>query len=317
MDNPVDETVAVALRSYTVIAAIALLVGAAAVPYGVALTTGDPSYVVVVEVDETITDATAQDTIDELRSLRANESVEAVVLRVSSPGGSAAASESMYMAVKRLAKEKPVVTSVGQMAASGAYYTIAPSDQIYATPASIVGHVGVIGTAPTDGLTPSVTTGPDKAHRGMTPDQYRAAVESMKRSFVGAVMNERGDRLTVSRETVAEASAYNGGRAVETGYADAIGGLETAISSAASRGGLSDGNYQVDYRNPGSLQVLSLLGLSGNGSAPGASGAAASVAPYEYRGTETIHFLMIYGVPEGQQVVYDGTGPSTEVTADG
>ncbi|MBV0900298.1 S49 family peptidase [Haloarcula salina] len=304
MNNPIDRRVATALRSYTVLAVVALLVAAAIVPYAASVAATDDQYVAVVNVDETITSSSAQSTVQELRALRSNESVEAVVLRVSSPGGSAAASESMYLAVKRLAAEKPVYTSVGQYAASGAYYTAVPSDRIYVTPASLVGHVGVIGTVPGDGLSSAATTGPDKAHRGMTRDQYFASLESMKRSFVGAVVTERGDRLTVSRQTVAEASAYTGGRAVQTGYADEIGGLEAAIAGAAEAAGLSE--YQVTYRNPAQPQSLLLLAGS-NGAGQNATAAAAERAPYTFRGVDSVHFLMIYGTPEHQQVVYNSS----------
>jgi protease-4 len=303
MNNPIDRRVATALRSYTVLAVIAILVGAAVVPYAASVTAEDEQYVAVVNIDETITSSSAQDTIQQLRELRTNESVKAVVLRVSSPGGSASSSESMYLAVKRLSAEKPVYTSVDQYAASGAYYTAVPSDRIYVTPASIVGHVGVIGTAPSEGLSSSATTGPDKAHQGMTRDEYYASLESMKRSFVGAVMTERGDRLNVSRETVAEASVYNGGRAVQTGYADEVGGLEAAIAGAAEAAGLSE--YQVVYHNPADPQGLLLL--SGGSDAGGNATVAAENAPYTFRGVDSVHFLMIYGTPENQEVVYNST----------
>ncbi|MFY4814008.1 S49 family peptidase [Haloarcula argentinensis] len=303
MNNPIDRRVATALQSYTVLAVIAILIGAAVVPYAASVAEDDEQYVAVVNIDETISSSTSQDTVQELRELRSNESVEAVVLRISSPGGSAASSESMYLAVKRLSAEKPVYTSVDQYAASGAYYTAVPSDRIYVTPASLVGHVGVIGTAPSDGLSASATTGPDKAHRGMTRDQYYASLESMKRAFVGAVMTERGDRLNVSRETVAEASAYQGGRAVQTGYADEVGGLEAAIAGAAEEAGLSE--YQVVYTNPADPQGIFLL--SGGSGASGNATVAAEGAPYTYQGVDTVHFLMIYGTPENQQVIYNST----------
>lgn len=304
MTNPIDQRVATALRSYAVLATIALLLGAAVVPYAASVTSGDEKHVAVVSIDESISDDTASDTIRELRSLRSNDSVEAVVLRISSPGGGAASSEAMYMAVKRLSERKPVIASVGSMAASGAYYTAVPSDRIYVTPASLVGHVGVIGTAPRERLPSSVTTGPDKAQRGSTRDQYMATIESMKRSFVGAVMDERGDELNVSRQTVAEASVYYGGRAVDTGYADRIGDVDAAISDAAEMAGLSD--YSVTYRDPAEV-TFSLFGASADGtSAVNVSGDA---SPFGYAGVDTVHFLMLYGVPEGHTVLYDTSEP--------
>jgi len=302
MNNPIDRRVVTALQSYTVLAIVAVLVGAAVVPFATTAVAEDEQYVAVVNVDETISGTTAQETVQQLREVRSNESVKAVVLRVSSPGGSAAASESMYMAVKRLAAEKPVYTSVGQYAASGAYYTAVPSDRIYVTPASVVGHVGVIGTAPGDGLSPAATTGPDKAHRGMTRDEYYASLESMKRAFVGAVMTERGDRLSVSRATVAEASAYSGGRAVQTGYADEVGGLEAAIAGAAEAAEMSE--YQVVYHDPAEPRGL-FFGASNDDSTE--QTATDERAPYSYRGVDSVHFLMIYGTPEDGRVVANST----------
>ncbi|MFC6757086.1 S49 family peptidase [Halomicroarcula sp. GCM10025894] len=266
MDNPIDTYVATALQSYTVLAIVALLIGAAVAPYAVAVAESNENHVVVVNVDEPITGSSAQETVAELRSLRQNDSVKAVVLDINSPGGGAAASESMYLAVKRLEAEKPVYTSVGDTAASGAYYTAIPSDGIYVTPGSLVGSVGVrASVSSSGGLPPGVTTGPDKAG-AMTQDEWYAAIESMQRSFVGSVMEERGDNLTVDRETVAEATVYVGGRAVNTGYADEIGNTEDAVVAAADDAGVSD--YQVSYRDPAQPQT-SLLGLNGSDATSG------------------------------------------------
>ncbi|MFB6299934.1 MAG: S49 family peptidase [Halobacteriales archaeon] len=301
MDNPIDEMVATAAKSYTVIAVAAVLVGAAVFPHAVAFTAAEEQYIAVVTLDEPITESTSQATIDELQSLRANESVKAVVLKVSSPGGGAAASEALYMAVKRLAREKPVYTSVDSMAASGAYYTIIPSEEIFVKPGSIVGHVGVIATAPTEGLSPVVTSGPDKAHGGMTQDEFRASIETMKRGFVGAVMNERGEEITIPRSEVAKAKVFIGAKAAQNGYADQIGTVESAIQAAAADAGLS--NYQVTYRNPFDPPrrgiVFSNIGIGENVSITTQS------ELFGYEGVETVQILMLYGTPEDQEVIVD------------
>ena len=97
MKNPIDARVATALQSYTVLAIVALLVGAVVAPYAAAVAESNEQYVAVVSVDEPITGGSAQQTAQELRSLRGNSSVAAVVLQVNSPGGSAAASESVVV----------------------------------------------------------------------------------------------------------------------------------------------------------------------------------------------------------------------------
>ena len=295
MNNPIDKRVATALQSYTVLAIVALLIGAAVAPYAVAFADSNAQYVAVVSVDEPITGSSAQETTQELRDLRNNDSVAAVVLQVNSPGGSAPASESMYMAVKRLSNEKPVYTSVGGTAASGAYYTAIPSDGIYVTPGSLVGSVGVRSTVPPSGLPSGVTTGPDKAGL-MTQDEYYAAIESMQRSFVGSVMQERGENLTVSRETVAEATVFVGGRAVQTGYADEIGTTEDAIAAAAADAGVS--NYRVTYRNPAQVQALGLA-LSTESGATNRT-VVVERAPLDDNGVDRIRFLMLYGTLESE-----------------
>ena len=132
MNNPIDEYVTTALQSYTVLAIVALLLGAAVAPYAVTVAEGNEQYVAVVNIDEPITPTTSQDVVAELRSVRNNDSVKAVVLKINSPGGGVAGSESMYTAVKRLSDEKPVYTSVGSVAASGGYYVSAPADAIVA-----------------------------------------------------------------------------------------------------------------------------------------------------------------------------------------
>ncbi|WP_276249649.1 S49 family peptidase [Haloarcula rara] len=302
MDNPIDTYVATALQSYTVLAIVALLIGAAVAPYAVAVAESNENHVVVVNVDEPITGSSAQETVAELRSLRQNDSVKAVVLDINSPGGGAAASESMYLAVKRLEAEKPVYTSVGDTAASGAYYTAIPSDGIYVTPGSLVGSVGVrASVSSSGGLPPGVTTGPDKAG-AMTQDEWYAAIESMQRSFVGSVMEERGDNLTVDRETVAEATVYVGGRAVNTGYADEIGNTEDAVVAAADDAGVSD--YQVSYRDPAQPQT-SLLGLNGSDATSG--NVTVEQAPMNDNGIDRVRFFMLFGTLENERILYNST----------
>lgn len=305
MDNPIDDLVVTAARSYVVIGLVAVLLGAALAPYAVGYVQPEDQYVAVVSLDETITGQTSEATIRELKSLRQNESVKAVVLKVSSPGGGAASSEAQYLAVKRLAEEKPVYTSVDTMAASGAYYTIAPSDEIYVKPGSVVGHVGVISMAPSEGLPPVVTSGPDKAHGGMTPDEFRASIETMKRGFVGAVMTERGEQISIPRSEVAKAKVFIGARAVETGYADRIGTVESAIAAAADDAGLS--RYEVTYRNPYDPTRSGILFASGDGTEDNPAVVTTEADPFGYRGVETVRFLMLYGQPTDQEVTINAS----------
>jgi protease-4 len=267
MSNPIDEHAKTLATSWTFIIVLAAVVGGAG---GMALQSGSSQQsdtVAVVTLDSSIiTGSSADTTARELRELRTNESIDAVVLRVASPGGSIPGSEAQYRAVKRLAREKPVVTSVRGYAASGGYYTIAPTDEIFVTPGSMVGSVGVLSRVPdNDGAPARWASAPDKGTAG-PGDAARARAQTWKHSFVSVVMNERGDELAVNRTTVSRAKLYAGNRAVELGFADQIGGTEAAIRAAASRADLD--SYQVTYRNPSGGSLLSLLS-SGNGTADG------------------------------------------------
>jgi len=292
MSNPIDERVKALLTSYTVIVIVALLVGAAVGP---AITSSlvspdERGTVAVVTIEGPIMGSSADNVARELRTVRQNDSIDAVVLRIDSGGGGVAASEAQYRAVKRLAREKPVVTSVRGIAASGAYYTALPSDEIYATPGALVGSVGVRALIPRqDGVPAPVTTGPDKVG-GLTQDDIRAQIDTLKRSFVDTVSAERGDRLELSRTQLSNAKVYSGAAAVENGLADGVGGLETAIAAAAQQAGLE--NYSVVYRST-TPDILSLLrGLEGNETAPDRID---RVTLFTTPGIDRPRYLMLWG----------------------
>lgn len=300
MTNRIDTYVREAATSYAVLAVLALLIGAMVVPPAIDAASGPDGTVAVVDVDEGISGDTADQIVGELRDIRRNGSIDAVVLRVDSGGGGVSASAAQYRAVKRLSETKPVVTSVRTVAASGAYYTMLPSDTIYAEASSLVGHVGVIGLLSSPGGVPaSMTSGPDKA-TGVTVDQYRAQLETMKRSFVGAVLNERGDEIELSRTEIAQAKIYSGAAAAENGYIDGIGGLETALDDAAATAGLD--SYETTHRDPASVTVALTLGGGTN---------ATNTSPLlATPGVDRVRYLAIWGTP-------DAADNTTRVSTDG
>lgn len=206
--------------------------------------------IAVVPLDGAIDGPNAQRISTGLRRAEQDNSVEAIVLVANSPGGSAAASEQLYLTVSDVANETPVVTSVDAVAASGAYYAAAPSDRIYVRPSSFVGSVGVLAVTPPD-VTPNdviVTTGPSKL--GGSKRDFRYKIESLRRAFVGAVFAHRGDRIELSRPTVSKAGIYAGGAAVRNGMADEIGGRKAAIRHAADLADVENYNVKV-YRANG------------------------------------------------------------------
>ncbi|MFC3478698.1 S49 family peptidase [Halobacterium litoreum] len=275
-----------------VFAVVGVVAGAALAPQALSYAQQSDGKVAVVELHGTITGDSASAVVQNLREARQNASIEAVVLDVNSPGGTASASEQLYLAVKRTAGEMPVVTSVTGTAASGSYYASAPTDHIFVTPASVVGSVGVRATLPSQGVPPGeVVTGPDKGS-GSTPDEVRQRVETLRRAFVGSVMAERGDELELSREEVSHAKVYAGARGVNNGLADEIGGIDAAISTAAEDAGLND--YDVVRMESPQVSLLSQLGLEADGDVPSPS----TEQVFEYRGVDTVQYLMLHGAIE-------------------
>lgn len=222
-------------------AVLGLVVAPAATSY---VTTQPTDTVAVVGLEGSINGQTASSVGARLKAAREDPDVEAVVLRVNSGGGSAPASESIYMAVKRTAAEMPVVVSVGGIAASGAYYASVPADQVFVTPSSYIGSVGVFFVAPADTnpIDLIVTTGPSKLS-GNNRRGWEYSVEESRQSFVSAIERHRGQRLTISTRRLSYARLYSGARGVSYGLADRAGNLQDAISHAASLANLD--SYRV------------------------------------------------------------------------
>jgi protease-4 len=180
-----------------------------------------------------------------LRDVRANDSVEAVVIAIDTPGGAPAASERMYSAIQQTNEQMPVVASVGELSASGGYYAMLGAEDIYVHPTSQVGSVGLAASEPRQSPPIEGPSGPDK--RGSNKIQALAQQDLLAEVFLESVMEERGDRIELSREQVSTADIFLGVRAVENGFADEIGSLEVAIDDAATRAGLEE--YTVVKRD--------------------------------------------------------------------
>jgi protease-4 len=231
------------LRSYVTYLVVGLLVGAAVAPMAMSAADEPEPTVAVIPLEGSISGGSAADTIERLREARANESIQAVVLVINSGGGAASASEELYLQVKRTANQMPVVTAVEGVAASGAYYAALPSDRIYVKPSSIVGSVGVLATAPTDFEPNDVigATGPNKLS-GYDQREFKYSLERLQEAFLGAVIANRGDQLSISESEVAQARVWVGAEAITNGLADSVGGTEAAIRYAASEADLD--NYR-------------------------------------------------------------------------
>jgi protease-4 len=185
-------------------------------------------------------------------SLTKDSSVKAVVLRIDSPGGSALASDLLWKRLRKLAAVKPLVVSVGDMAASGGYYLACAGTKIIAEPTSIVGSIGVVGgklalgkTLEEIGVhaeTISVAPDPVKAARAgynsrfspwddPTRERVRASMKSIYDLFLQRVSEGRGKPVEVVG-AFAEGRIFGGVEAKERGMVDGIGGLSEAIDLA-------------------------------------------------------------------------------------
>jgi len=297
---------------YVVVVVVAVLVASVLAPVVWSATRGsgeetetDHPTVSVITLRGGTSQTNAASMVEDLREARTNESVEAVVLRIDSGGGPVTSSEELYLAVNRTAQEMPVVTYVEGLAASGGYYTIAPSDAIYVKPSSQVGSVGVVATIPeiveqsNDARQVFIRSGPNK--QVTTVDEIRDVVESFQNAFLDTVMKHRGDELSLSEREVGQAGVYIGTRAVENGFADDVGSLESAIQRAAEESDAIEGtNYTVRYREP--VTPTGGLFFIDDGSVERRDGNVVYVDTTSRSNDEfvkPVRFYAVYGIPEG------------------
>ena len=178
-----------------------------------------------------------------LEYARDRDDIKGVVIKLNSPGGGAAASETLFQEVRRFREEKPVVVSMRDIVASGAYMMSMGANYTYARPTSFVGSVGVVLSFPGP-LLPSqpneqvITTGPFK--RGSNRRHFVAATDQAREAFAQIVLTERGERLRMSREQLLEAQIYPGVEGVRLGLVDAIGSDIDAVEKVAELSGVSD-----------------------------------------------------------------------------
>jgi protease-4 len=234
-----------------VIAAVVAGTIVAALVFGVAgVGTGDSGAnvdgtVAVVAIEGPISEPIGANLENELRDIRANDSIDAVVLKMDTPGGAPASAERMFMSVQRTSQEMPVLASVQGMSASAGYYLMLPAEDIYALPTSQVGSVGLAASAPRVTAPQRGPSGPDK--RGSNTIQTWSQLETVGDIFIDTVMEKRGDRIELSREEVSTAKVFTGVNSVQNGYADEIGSIDDAVADAADRAGLED--YRIVERD--------------------------------------------------------------------
>jgi protease-4 len=228
-----------------------------------------PNKIAVVVASGTILDgsqppgAIGGDSMSELiRRARGDKSVKALVLRVDSGGGSAFASDVILRELERFQEtDRPVVVSMGSVAASGGYWISMGADEIWASPTTLTGSIGVGATIPTiprtldalgvhvDGLGTTALAGGLDITRPIS-DAMKGMLDSSVRhtyaEFVGKVAQHR-ERPVEQIEAAAHGRVWTGTDALARGLVDELGGLPDAVASAAELAGLESGSYDVDY----------------------------------------------------------------------
>ena len=191
----------------------------------------------------------------QLRAAHDNDRARAVVMRVESPGGSALASEVIWREVCRLREaDKPVIVSMGDVAASGGYYIACPAEVIVALPATLTGSIGVLGgKLVVDSLLERLGVSTDtvqqgahalmfSARRSFSEDErarFAATVDAIYHDFVGKVAEGR-QRPVADIDAVARGRVWTGRDALEAGLVDELGGLRDAVRIARERASLPE-----------------------------------------------------------------------------
>jgi protease-4 len=203
----------------------------------------------------------------ELRDLRMNKNVKAIVMRVNSPGGSAMASDVILREVIALKDAgKPVVVSMGNVAASGGYWISSAADYIFAEPVTITGSIGVFGMFPNalklandHGITfdsvELADMGAPSLFRPMTPKELergQVLVDYVYDTFLDMVSKSRKIERNKVHE-IAQGRVWSGRKALELGLVDELGGLQDAVKKAAELAKI-EGDYRVDA--PGAPQTF-------------------------------------------------------------
>ena len=201
-------------------------------------------------MDKSITEKVAK----ELIKLKEDESIKAVVLRVNSPGGSAFTSEQIWKQVLELKKVKPIVVSMGDVAASGGYYISCAANKIVAEPNTLTGSIGIFGMCPnmtglfnkvaltTDVVKTNTYADLGDVSRPMREDEkalIQSRIESGYDTFITRCADGRG-MTKAAIDSIGQGRVWTGEQAIEKGLVDELGGIEKAIAVAAKLADLND-----------------------------------------------------------------------------
>ncbi len=206
----------------------------------------------------------AEDVIEELNEYRDDDKIQAIVLRIDSPGGAVVPSQEIYETVRQVKTTKKVVASMGTVAASGGYYIASAADWVIANPGTLTGSIGVIMEMPNfSGLLEKVgveamviKSGKNKdvgsPFRKMSADEkelLQDVIDDVHSQFVSAVAQSRALDVEEVR-ALADGRIFTGRQAKEVGLVDALGTLEEAIAKTAELAGIEGKPQIVESRDP-------------------------------------------------------------------
>ncbi|MGK7891022.1 MAG: signal peptide peptidase SppA [Leptolyngbyaceae cyanobacterium] len=213
-----------------------------------------------------------------LRDIRLDEDIAAVVLRVNSPGGSAGAADKIAREIQLIQADKPVIVSMGNLAASGGYLIATHSQTIFASPNTITGSIGVFGLLPNfqgiannNGITWDVVKTGEYADLGTVSRPPTEEELSIFQRFVNQVYDDFLQNVVDSRplsrtelEPIAQGRVWAGSKAQELALVDELGGLEAAIAAAAAAAELGDDWSIAEYPKPRSFEAELIRQLFGS-----------------------------------------------------
>jgi protease-4 len=250
---------------------------------------------------------------DAIKQLRDDESVGAVVLRIESPGGSSLASDIMWRELVLLGKRKPLVVSMGTVAASGGYYVASASKNIFALPLTVTGSIGVFyGKADLSGLLDKIgvtvdtyKTAPradaESLFRGFTEDEERELahkVDQFYDTFLDRVSQSRG-MTKAEVDAVGRGRVWMGQQAIEKHLIDHLGGLRDALAAARAAANLPDDAPIVESPTPRESLLEKAIDLAtGGGGGDRVEAAMAQLPPAIRSLARAVAPLVVFGSDE-------------------
>lgn len=204
----------------------------------------------------------SDDFVKEIRKARKDKKIKAVVLRINSPGGSALASDIMWREIQLTRKEKPVIASMGDVAASGGYYMAMGCDTIVAHPTTITGSIGIFGLMLNSQKLMNeklgVTFDGVKTHEFADSPSLTRKMSDAEKQTIQNMVNDgyetftskaaQGRKMSIEKlKAVAGGRVWTGEQAKAHGLVDVLGGLDEAVAIAAKKVNLKEGDFQVKY----------------------------------------------------------------------